>query len=90
MNESGKHTGWHIDAGDEWRQPRVLDWSGKVVAVLPEESNHGNLIAAAPDMLAALLRIVTEERAPGLFAASMPHDMREMARAALTKAGSQT
>jgi hypothetical protein len=45
---------WHIDAGDEWRQPRVLDWHGKVVAVLPEESDHARLIAAAPEMLEAL------------------------------------
>ena len=49
-------TGWHIDAGDEWRQPRVLDWSGQVVAVLPEESDRASLIAAAPDMLAELKR----------------------------------
>lgn len=61
--------GWHIDAGDEWRQPRVLDWSGQVVAVLPEESDRARLIAAAPDMLAALIssRTVIQEDRDALF-----------------------
>lgn len=75
--------GWHIDAGDEWRQPRVLDWSGQVVAVLPEESDRARLIAAAPDMLAALKAADDRLHAMGDYS---HHPCRAEVRAAIARA----
>lgn len=46
--------GWHVSPSDDYDQPHVLDWSGNVIAVLPEDSAHGPMIAAATEMLEAL------------------------------------
>ncbi len=78
---------FHITRDDDDRLPPAMEWSHYYVDFSGYFGSFGpHVFAAAPDMLAVLNRILTEEQAPGLFAASMPHDMREQVRAAISKA----
>jgi len=53
-------------------------------AIQAEQNANGDLVAAAPDLAAALLRYVEQEETAAPYSSS---PMREAARAALAKAG---
>lgn len=60
-----RHFGWHLDAGDDWDQPRILNNKGQVVAVFENSDaariRADHVVRCSPENIRALLDLIDEQ-----------------------------